>query len=227
MSLVFDLNKLIESLLFIRDEKYKAFQARMLRIDEKKLIGVRVPILRKISEKYKNLTIPEIDILLKNNLHDLRFLALLLLIKKFNSNKDQRKNIVDFYLGNTDYIDNWDLVDLSSHKIIGDYFNSDDIIFDKLSISDNVWEVRIAIVASWSYIKNNDFSLTLKLAERCLSSKSSIIHKAIGWMLREVGKRNQSVLIDFLNKFYKEMPRITFRYSIEQLPYQYKAKYFC
>lgn len=226
MRLIFDLNKLIEYLLSINDDKYKTFQSRMLRIDRKNLIGVRVPILRKISEKYKNLTVSEIDILLKNDIHDLKFLALLLLIQKFNSNKDQRKDIVDFYLNHTEYINNWDLVDLSSHKIIGNYFNSDNSIFDKLSFSDNVWELRIAIVASLSYIKNNNFSLTLKLAERYLSCKQSTIHKSTGWMLREVGKRNQSVLIDFLNKFYKKMPRVMLRYSVEKLPSQCKTKYF-
>lgn len=222
-----DVDLLIKELKLFGDEGYKKFQAKMLRVSEENLIGIRVPILRKISSKYASLCIPEIDILLKNKFHDLRFIALLLLIQKFSLNKDERKSIVNFYLDNTDYIDNWDLVDLSSHKIIGNYFNFDDDIFDKLSFSDNVWEARIAIVASWSYIKSNNFSLTLKLAERYLSHKSSVIHKATGWMLREVGKIDQNVLIEFLNKFYTRMPRIMFRYSIEKLPNRYRSKYFC
>lgn len=225
--LTFNLNELIKSLFLFQDNNYRKFQSNILKMKECNLIGVRVPILRNFALKYGDIDISEINIMLKNEFHDLRFLALLLLIQKFSSKKEQRKDIVDFYLRNTDYIDNWDLVDLSSHKIIGNYFNSDDSIFDKLSLSDNVWEVRIAIVASWSYIKNKDFSLTLKLANRCLSHKSSIVHKASGWMLREVGKMDQNILIGFLNKFYKKMPRIMLRYSIERLPNQYRSKYFC
>ena len=182
-------------------------------------LGITVPLVRNLVKKYYNeCNFPMLKQLLPNKFHEIRLFALLVLTEKYKKNIDIEK-IVNFYLENTSYINNWDLVDLSSSYILGNYcYNNQrtDILY-KLSKSDNIWEKRIAIVSTHFYIKHNSFEPTIKIATNNLAIKHDLIQKATGWMLREIGKRDISVLLSFLDKHHLTMPRTMLRYSIEKL----------
>jgi len=190
-------------------------------------IGIKVPDQRKIAKLYPGLDLSEISKLLDDPVHECRLTALLILIEKYlkSDEKDKRK-IVEFYLSKTHKINNWDLVDLSSHKIIGNYyFNRDRDILYQLVRSSNFWEQRIAVVSTYYFIKKNDFKEILAFSEILLDHKHDLIHKATGWMLREAGKMDVSVLINFLDKHHKVMPRTMLRYAIEKLDEPLRKKY--
>lgn len=173
-------------------------------------IGVTVPDQRKISKKFKTLPFDEIEILLKSKIHEHRLTALFIL-----GNRVADKEVYDFYMNHLQYINNWDLVDSSAY-IVGEYlFDKNRMILELLSSSDKIWERRVAIIATHYFIRKKDFSTTLIIAERLLGDYHDLIHKAVGWSLREVGKKNKQVLVDFLNKFSKTMPRTALRYAIE------------
>jgi 3-methyladenine DNA glycosylase AlkD len=140
-------------------------------------------------------------------------------LQKRSSRQEEnlQKDIVQMYLDNTKFINNWGLVDISAHHIVGKYFHSDDKIFETLSDSNDLWENRIAIVATQTFIKQSNFELTLRLCKKFLKHTHHLIHKACGWMLREVGKKDESVLVDFLQKHHKNMPRIMLSYAKERL----------
>lgn len=180
--------------------------------------GITVPAQRKIALQFKDLSLIDIDQLLKSKYHEERLIALLLLIQNFkNGNPQNKKEIFDFYLKRTKYINNWDLVDLSAPKIIGEHLlkNKREILY-KLANSKNLWEKRIAIVSTYQFIINKDSKDTLKITEILLNDPHDLIQKAVGWMLREVGKRvSKDELIKFLSSRYKQMPRTMLRYSIE------------
>ncbi len=136
------------------------------------------------------------------------------------------EEIMKFYLKNTKYINNWDLVDLTADKILGNYlFDKDKLTLYKLAKSDNLWERRISIISTFYFIKNNQFEDALKMSKILLSDKHDLIHKAVGWMLREIGKRNRKVLENFLKQNYKNIPRTTLRYAIEKFPENLRQKY--
>lgn len=178
-------------------------------------IGVKTPDIRKIAKEYKNLTFEALKILISSKIHEERALALLIMIEQYDNNPDE---IYHFYLDNMIHINNWDLVDISAHYIVGRYLmDKDRAILHKLAKSQNLWERRIAIVSTWWFIRQNDFSETICLAEFLLSDKHDLIHKAIGWMLREVGKKDLAVLLKFLDQHHKIMPRTSLRYAIEKL----------
>jgi 3-methyladenine DNA glycosylase AlkD len=183
-------------------------------------IGITVPILRAISKKYQVLELKDLQKLLGSEIHEHRLSALMILRFKYENKKsDQksRKDIVDFYLKNTKIINNWDLVDLSCHYILGNYLlDKDRSILYKLAKSENLWEKRISIISTFAFIRNNDFVDALKLSEILLKDKHDLIHKGVGWVLREVGKKDKKIEIDFLNKHYKAMPRTALRYAIEK-----------
>ncbi len=190
-------------------------------------LGITVPETRKIAKKYINLDILSIDFLLNSRIHEERLLALLILVENYKKSNDERKyQILDFYLKNTKKINNWDLVDLTADKILGDYLNDKpkDVLYN-LARSSNLWERRIAIISTFYFIKNNQFDETLKIAEILLKDKHDLIQKAVGWMLREIGKRNQQTLKDFLKINYKNMPRTTLRYAIEKFPEEERLEY--
>jgi len=177
-------------------------------------LGIKVPIQRKIANKY-NLNLTDLQTLLNSKIHEHRLVALLILIKKYQNTKD--KEIINFYLKNTKNINNWDLVDLSAHKILGDYLlDKEKTILYNLANSNNLWENRIAIISTFAFINNNQFEDSLKLAKILLNHKHDLIHKAIGWMLREIGKKDQQTEEQFLKKYYKKMPRTMLRYAIER-----------
>lgn len=184
-------------------------------------LGITVPRLRNISKKYQSLDLKDLQKLLDNKIHEYRLSALMILKFKYSSfakaSEDMQKEIALFYLKNTKRINNWDLVDLSCHYILGNYLlDKDRKILYRLAISKNLWERRIAIISTFEFIRNNQYIDTLKISEILLNDKHDLIHKAVGWMLRELGKRDKKIEIDFLDKHYKAMPRTMLRYAIEK-----------
>lgn len=189
-------------------------------------IGVSVPNTREVAKKYKDIDLNLIKELLESKIHEERLLGVLILVQKYQKTNDDK--IFLFYKQHNTKINNWDLVDLSADKIVGHYyFNNYNKISElhKLSKSNNLWERRTAIISTFYFIKNNQFKDTIKISEILLSDKHNLIQKAVGWMLREVGKKNKSVLIQFLNKYYKKMPRTMLRYAIEKFTENERKRY--
>lgn len=178
-------------------------------------LGLNVPVQRKIAKKYSGMPLVKVQELLNSEIHEHRFIALVILIKKYE--RGNKENIFQFYLENIKFVNNWDLVDVSSHKIIGDFLqNKDKKILYELVRSENLWERRIAIISTFAFIKQNEFEDVLAISELLLGDNHDLIHKAVGWMLREVGKREQEILENFLRQHYKNIPRTTLRYAIEK-----------
>lgn len=195
-------------------------------------LGITVPDSRKIAQKYSNeIKLNIVSKLIKNEYHEIRLIALLVLVDKYKKSKNEKEKmeIVNLYLKSTKYINNWDLVDLSAHYIIGNYIfnNKKEIkILRDLSKSKNLWEKRISIISTFAFIYKGESSLTLEIAETLLNDEHDLIQKACGWMLREVGKRvNEKDLYLFLDKHYINMPRTALRYAIERLPKDKKQYY--
>lgn len=190
-------------------------------------LGIVVPVQRQIADKYQELPFTDLQTLIKSEIHEERMIVLFILIHKFNKgDEDQKKVCFNFYLKNMRYINNWDLVDLSAPKIVGKYLEdkSRDILY-QLAKSKDLWERRIAVLATFQFIKNNDFADVLQIAEILLSDKHDLIHKAVGWMLRKIGKRDQKKEEEFLLKHYKTMPRTMLRYAIEKFDKKTKDLY--
>lgn len=181
-------------------------------------IGVTVPEQRKIAKQYKDLSLPELKKLLASKFHECRLTALLILVAQFKAGEERtRENIVKFYLANTKRVNNWDLVDSSAPYILGKYlFDKDRSVLYKLAKSKNLWERRIAILSTFWFIREGDFKDALAMGEMLLSDAHDLMHKATGWMLREVGKRSKPTLVRFLNTHKANMPRTTLRYAIER-----------
>jgi len=190
-------------------------------------LGITVPQQRIIAQQYIQLNLIDIKKLLYNKIHEYRFTALLILISQYQQgNKDIKKKIYNFYLKHSYQVNNWDLVDLSAPKIIGDYLlNKNKSILFHLARSKNLWQKRIAIIATHEFIKNNKFTDTLKISQLLLKDQHDLIHKAVGWMLREIGKRNQQLLEKFLNGNIHQLPRTTLRYAIEKFPNKKRLSY--
>jgi len=190
-------------------------------------LGIVVPEQRNIAKQFADLDMSKIQKLLNSKIHEKRLIALFILIGQYKkANKIGKAKIYRFYLKNSSRVNNWDLVDLSAPNIVGDYLlDKDRRMLYKLARSRSLWEKRIAIVATFKLIRENDFDDTLKISEMLLKDKHDLIHKAVGWMLREVGKRNQKVLEEFLLKYHKEMPRTMLRYSLEKFDDKKKAFY--
>ncbi len=180
-------------------------------------IGIRVPQLRKIAKDFKNLSLNELQILILSPFNEERILALIILENQYNSTNEVE--IYNFYIKNIVQVNNWNLVDQSAHNILGRYlFNRNKDLLISFANSKSLWERRIAMVATWYFIRNNHFDYTIKIAEMLLNDSHDLIHKASGWMLREMGKRDRLSLIDFLNKHSSKMPRTMLRYAIEKFP---------
>ena len=186
-------------------------------------LGVKVPVTRKIAKKYIHLELSEVSVLLKNKVHEIRLAAILILVEKYQKSKDlkEKKKIADFYLKHTAHINNWDLVDLSVAKILGDYLvisEGKTEILNKLAKSKNLWERRMAMIATYAYIQKGKAEEALDMAKKLLKDEHDLMHKAVGWMLREVGKRvDRQKLTNFLDDNVKVMPRTALRYAIEHL----------
>ncbi len=190
-------------------------------------LGIKVPEQRKIAKKYAGVTIKELQNLLSSRYHEHRLTSLLILVIKYAQSDDSgKKKIADFYYKNTKHINNWDLVDVSADKIMGDYLlERDRSVLYRMAMSKNLWERRIAIMATFRFIKNNQFKDTLKIAEILIRDEHDLIHKAVGWMLRETGNRDRKTEEEFLKKHYRIMPRTMLRYAIEKFDQEQRKTY--
>ena len=190
-------------------------------------IGVRVPVLRKLIKDYLDLPIEEIKLLLQSAIHEERLFALLLLVRiSSKADEAEKKSIYELYLKSTAYINNWDLVDTSAEHIVGRYLKDKNRTpLYRLAKSTDLWERRIAIMATFHFIKHHDFADTLQIAKILLSDRHDLIHKAVGWMLREIGNRDLSAEENFLQKHYEKMPRTMLRYAIEKFPEAKRQRY--
>jgi 3-methyladenine DNA glycosylase AlkD len=195
--------------------------------DGDKFLGIRVPIIRQSVKKYRTTQLSVTKKPLKSEYHEIRLFALLLLVHQFSkSSSDEQEKIYRVYLNNTRYINNWDLVDSSAHYIVGSYLeDKDKSILYELSKSSSLWKRRIAIMATFYFIKKNQFIDTLQISKQLLSDQEDLIHKAVGWMLREIGKRNLATETGFLKSHYKTMPRTMLRYAIERFSKEERQKY--
>jgi 3-methyladenine DNA glycosylase AlkD len=188
--------------------------------DGDRFIGVSAAPLRKLARDLRGLPMDQTERLLQSEIHEARSLALAVMVEAFaKANDATRKRLYDFYLANTRYVNAWDLVDLSARDLVGAYLagRSRRPLY-RLAKSPSLWERRIAIVATHHFIRANDFTDTLAIAELLLNDREDLIHKAVGWMLREAGKRDRPVLEGFLRKHHAAMPRTALRYAIERFP---------
>ena len=191
-------------------------------------IGLVVPETRKIAKKYSTLSLVEVKKLLNSEIHEERLAALFILIEQFGkAEEEERQKIFKFYLGQTKNINNWDLVDLSADKIVGSHlYKKSKKVLHQLARSKNLWERRIAVLATFHFIKQGQAAENLKIAEILLNDKHDLIQKAVGWMLREVGKRcGEKTEEDFLKKHCRQMPRTMLRYALERFPENKRKKY--
>jgi len=193
------------------------------------LLGIVVPHTRDIVKRSPPLPFSEIQILLDSKYHEARLAGLLFLAKQFKKAKkeEERKAIFDFYLQNARKANNWDLVDVTCRDVVGEYLlnKEDRSVLYRLAESDNLWEQRMAIVSTWTFIKHKQFDDTLALSEKLLNHKHDLMHKAVGWMLREVGKKNRTTLVDFLEIHHTKMPRTALRYAIEHFDAEERERF--
>lgn len=188
-------------------------------------LGITVPKQRAIAKKYLSLNFKDLEYFLKSPIHEYRFTALVILTEQFTKAKE-KKEIFDFYIKQRKQINNWDLIDCTTPNIVGAYlFDKDKSLLYKFAQSPSMWERRIAILATFYFIKQRHYKETLDIAEILLQDKQDLIHKAVGWMLREVGKKDQTTEEQFLQKHYKVMPRTMLRYAIERFPEEKRRMY--
>lgn len=194
-----------------------------------KFLGLILPVMRSLSKKYYRLiTISDLEQMIKNPWHEIRVMALMIADMQFAKGDDgMKEKMFSFYISNAEYINNWDLVDISAPNIVGKYLinNQDRKILYEFAGSKNLWKKRISIISTLSFIRTGQFDDTVKLAEILLHDKHDLIHKAVGWMLREMGKRDIDKLRSFLDKYGHEMPRTMLRYSIEKMIPSERKKY--
>jgi 3-methyladenine DNA glycosylase AlkD len=190
-------------------------------------IGVRVPAVRKVAAEFKSLPLPEVVRLLHSKIHEERLTALVILVlQTAKGDAAIRKRVCNLYLANTKHINNWDLVDLSAPQLVGVHLNDKSRRpLDRLAKSAWLWDRRISILATFHFIRQGDFDDTIRIAEMLLTDREDLIHKAVGWMLREVGKRDQDALEAFLQMHSQSMPRTMLRYAIETFPPKKRLAY--
>lgn len=183
-------------------------------------IGLSNPTVQGICKKYNHLSINELQDLIESPLHEFRFAVLTILVAQFKKQKENRKEIFDFYLRNVNYINNWDLVDCSCRDIVGAYlFDKDRTLLDEMAEVEHLWTQRIAIVSTWYFIREKQVEDTLRIAKKLISHRHDLIHKAIGWMLREAWKKGATQEVEaFLEENIRQIPRTTLRYAIEKMP---------
>lgn len=183
-------------------------------------IGVTVPALRNIAKQFKFLQESDLQDLITSSIHEERLLALIILVMQYKkSSVEQQEKLYQFYVYHLAYVNNWNLVDTSAHWIIGAYlFDKDRHLLEKFANSDNLWIRRIAIVSTWYFIRQNDTVWTFKIAHLLLADKEDLVQKAVGWMLREAGKRDEERLVAFLDKYAANMSSVMLRYAIEKFP---------
>ncbi|UZJ40930.1 DNA alkylation repair protein [Prosthecochloris sp. SCSIO W1101] len=189
--------------------------------------GIRVPVLRKYARKYQSISLAEARHLLASPFHEERFFALLVLMRKFEKGDSTlRETIYTLYLDNLKFVNNWDLVDISAPYIVGPWLEKRDKgVLYRLAQSEVLWERRVAILSTFHCVRKNNFNEALTISELLIHDPEDLIHKAVGWVLREIGKRNVSVEKAFLGKHYRDMPRTMLRYAIERFPKGERKKY--
>ena len=232
MPLTPDLRSLREELERLTDNKKASFLQRFFKTGKGEygegdiFVGLTVPQSRILAVKYKDLSFLEILELLKSKIHEERLIALLILVYRFEKNSNEQRRIYEFYLKNLKFVNNWDLVDLSSHHIIGEYLldKPKDILFE-LARSKNFWERRISLISTFAFIRDGKLDISLELAEILVDDKHDLIQKALGWMLREIGKKDLETEETFLKKYYKQMRRTALRYAIEKFPEEKRLSY--
>lgn len=208
------------------DEKKAAFFPRFFKTQKgdygegDQFIGITVPHMRKVAKSsFKEVELSEVEKLLQHPIHEYRLTALLILVYQFEKAKEEESQqaVVDLYLNNLAFVNNWDLVDSSAEKILGRYlFTKPKTLLYQFAEANNLWKQRIAIISTYHFIKQKHFEDTLAIAKMLLHHKHDLIHKAVGWMLREVGNRNFETAYNFLKEHYKTMPRTMLRYAIEK-----------
>jgi 3-methyladenine DNA glycosylase AlkD len=194
-----------------------------------RFLGVTVPEQRVIARQYPNLTLPQLERLLRSSYHEFRLTALLILVRRYEKAKADaatQRSIVDFYLRNRRWVNNWDLVDSSASYILGEYLvDRSRTRLHTLARSRSLWDRRIAIIATAAFIRRGDFADTFRIAAVLLDDDHDLIHKAVGWMLREVGNRDRAAEERFLRQHYRRMPRTMLRYAIEKFPPALRKRY--
>lgn len=192
-----------------------------------RFLGVRVPALRRLARAYRDLPVDDALVLLQSTWHEERLLGLLLLVAHYQRGENHRKQVVyDAYLAHTRHINNWDLVDASAEHIVGPHVAPDRFdVLVRLAMSPDLWERRIAMLATFHWIKQRDFAPALRIATLLLNDRHDLIHKAVGWMLREIGKRDRAVEVAFLREHHAAMPRTALRYAIEHFPERERKRY--
>lgn len=192
-----------------------------------RFLGIRVPVIRKLVKELHDTPLRTVIALLKSPIHEERLLALLILVRKFeNGAEPDKKRIYDLYMSNTGYVNNWDLVDLSAPNIVGGYLlERSHKPLSKLARSQMIWDRRIAILATFFFIRAGENGTALEIAEVLLQDREDLIHKAVGWMLREIGKRDLETEESFLKTHYHTMPRTMLRYAIERFPENRRQEY--
>ena len=190
-------------------------------------VGIPVPALRKLAREYGSLPLPETVSLLRSEIHEARLLALFILVRAYGrADGAQREEIFRLYIENTRFINNWDLVDSSAPYIVGPHLSGRSRkALRALAASSLLWERRIAVLATFCYIKDGDFSESFRIAGALLRDPEDLIHKATGWMLREIGRHDQAAEEVFLKAHYREMPRTMLRYAIERFPEDLRRQY--
>lgn len=222
-----DANDVIAALQVLADEKQQAVLLRFFKTGKgeygegDRFMGVRVPQVRAVAKEARELKLTDVERLLADEVHEVRLCGFLILVQQYAKTRCEavRESIVNCYLRNARRANNWDLVDLSAPKILGEWLLSRnrDVLY-RLAASDNLWEQRIAMVATWRIIRADQYEDTLRLAEILMAHPHDLIRKAVGWMLREVGKRDREVLTDFLDRYATRLSRTSLRYAIEHFP---------
>ena len=213
-------NEILEELNFISDENFARWQRPFLNLNEDSeeiLLGIRVPLLRKMAKRYQNIDMELIQKLLDSNIHEAKSLAIFVMLIQV---KKEPIQVSELYLKKLDKINNWDLIDYSAPYIVAPYVNI--TVLRELACSDYLWANRVAMVSTIHYIRQGNFELALEFAEKFISHKHHLMHKAAGWMLREVGKKDVDVLLKFLKKNSKSMPAIMKSYAKEKIRDLYK-----
>jgi len=202
-----------------------------------RFLGLRMPVIRQLVKKHMDADLNTIVKLISHEYHEIRLFSLISMVSRFKKgNEENRQEIYDLYLENTQYINNWDLVDCSAHYIVGQHLlnreftnkelmNKDSGILHELVMSPSLWQRRIAVLATFQFIRNQKFEVPLQIYTALLKDKEDLIHKAVGWMLRELGKRDKALEEQFLKQHYKNMPRTMLRYSIEKFSKEQRQQY--
>lgn len=195
-----------------------------------RFLGIKVPVTRDIVKQAKDLNLEEIQMLIDSEWHEIRLCGFLILVSKYE--KQPSDEILHFYVRNAKKANNWDLVDLSVYKIIGKWLTNPEVkendktkLMNQLANSQNLWEQRMSVVATMTPIKQGNFTYIWKYGEKAITNKHDLMHKALGWMLREMGKKDKNQLIRFLEKHHAEMPRTALRYAIERLQKEEKTEW--